>query len=69
MDGRWLLEGRGVSPDIVADNLPLASYQGRDNQLEQAMVYLRNKIASDPIPQLVPQAIPPVGTTGRDVRD
>ena len=67
MDGRWLLEGRGVSPDIEATNPPLATYRGADNQLSTALSYLKDKIAAEPIPELRAQPIPPVGTTGRDV--
>ncbi len=27
-DGKWLIEGHGVDPDIVVDNLPHATYEG-----------------------------------------
>ena len=67
LDGRWLVEGRGVSPDIEVENLPFASYNGEDAQLDAAIAWLEQKIADEPIPELVPQPIPPVGTTGRDV--
>jgi tricorn protease len=39
-DGQWLIEGVGVSPDVVVDNLPHATYQGQDRQLEVALQLL-----------------------------
>ena len=32
---RWLIEGHGVDPDIVVDNLPHATFKGEDAQLER----------------------------------
>ncbi|GHC41990.1 S41 family peptidase [Roseibacillus persicicus] len=52
----WVIEGSGVDPDISVMNEPHASYQGQDAQLEAAIAYLQEKIASDP-PQ-TPQAPP-----------
>ena len=67
LDGRWLVEGYGVAPDIEVENPPFASYQGGDAQLEAAISWLKDKLAAEPVPELIPQPIPPVGTTGRDV--
>ena len=36
-DGKWLIEGHGVEPDIVVDNLPHATFSGNDAQLEAAL--------------------------------
>jgi len=47
-EGEWLIEGHGVEPDIVVDNLPHATFQGRDAQLEAAIAHLREKIAAAP---------------------
>ncbi|HVS96059.1 MAG TPA: S41 family peptidase [Puia sp.] len=55
-EGKWLIEGHGVDPDIVVDILPYATYQGKDAQLEAAIDYLRKKIAAEPVD--VPQAPP-----------
>lgn len=49
-EGKWLIEGHGVDPDIVVDNLPFATYQGKDAQLETAVEYLKKKIATEPVP-------------------
>lgn len=54
--GKWLIEGHGVDPDIVVDNLPHATYGGSDAQLDAAMKYLQEEIQKDPRP--VPQHPP-----------
>ena len=66
LDGEWLLEGWGVSPDIEVENLPHAAFKGEDAQLQTAVDTLRARIAAEPIPDLVPRPLPPVGTPGKD---
>jgi tricorn protease len=60
MDGQWLVEGIGVEPDIVVENAPHATFNGQDAQLDAAIGWLRRKLETDPIPPLVPRAIPPL---------
>lgn len=67
LDGRWLIEGRGVSPDIAVVNLPRASFLGQDAQLDAAMAYLEDKIRVEPIPELEGPDLPPLGQYGQDV--
>ena len=55
-EGKWLIEGHGVDPDIVVDDLPYATYKGSDAQLDTAIEYLKKKIAEEPV--VVPQAPP-----------
>ncbi|HTR28571.1 MAG TPA: S41 family peptidase [Puia sp.] len=55
-EGKWLIEGHGVDPDIVVDNLPHATWLGKDAQLDAAIDYLKKKIAAEPVD--VPQAPP-----------
>jgi tricorn protease len=55
-EGQWLIEGHGVDPDIVVDNLPHATYGGGDAQLQAAITRLQEEIRTDPRP--VPQAPP-----------
>jgi tricorn protease len=55
-EGKWLIEGHGVDPDIVVDDLPYATYRGGDAQLDAAVEYLKQKIAAEPV--VVPQAPP-----------
>ena len=47
-EGQWLIEQDGVHPDIVVDNLPHATFNGEDAQLDAAIAYLKKKIAEDP---------------------
>jgi tricorn protease len=48
-EGEWLIEGHGVDPDIVVDNLPHATFNGKDAQLEAAIKHLQELIAKDPV--------------------
>jgi tricorn protease len=49
-EGKWLIEGHGVDPDIVVDNLPNATFNGKDAQLEAALKYLDELIRKEPFP-------------------
>jgi len=49
-EGKWLIEGHGVDPDIVVDNLPNATFNGKDAQLEAALKHLEELIRKDPFP-------------------
>jgi tricorn protease len=55
-EGQWLIEGHGVDPDIIVDNLPHATYGGSDAQLQAAIDLLQEEIRKDPRP--VPKAPP-----------
>ncbi len=57
-EGAWLIEGHGVEPDIVVDNLPHATYKGRDAQLEAAIAYLHKQIKARPVRPLAPPKFP-----------
>jgi len=48
-EGQWLIEGRGVDPDIVVDNLPRATFDGKDAQLEAAIAHLEEAIRKEPV--------------------
>ncbi len=45
---KWLIEQHGVDPDIVVDNLPHATFNGGDAQLDAAVKYLLGEIQRDP---------------------
>jgi len=49
-EGQWLIEGHGVEPDIVVDNLPKATFEGEDAQLRAAIEQLEQLIREDPRP-------------------
>lgn len=48
-EGKWLIEGHGVDPDIVVDNLPHATYKGEDAQLQRAIEHLQEAIKKEPV--------------------
>ncbi|MCP4546261.1 MAG: protease [bacterium] len=48
LDGEWLIEGHGVDPDIEVDNLPHATFNGGDAQLDAAIAHLQDLIRDDP---------------------
>ncbi|UCE23415.1 MAG: PD40 domain-containing protein [Candidatus Zixiibacteriota bacterium] len=48
--GVWLIEGHGVEPDTVVDNMPHATFNGKDAQLEAAIEYLKEQIRVNPPP-------------------
>ncbi|AMC34369.1 S41 family peptidase [Janthinobacterium sp. B9-8] len=58
-DGRWLIEGVGVTPDIEVENLPHATFKGEDQQLEVAISILEKKLKEQPVLPLKPQTITP----------
>jgi tricorn protease len=47
--GAWLIEGHGVEPDLVVDNLPHATFQGDDAQLAAAIKLLKQKLQDSPV--------------------
>jgi len=47
-EGTWLVEGHGVEPDVVVENLPHATFQGEDAQLDAAIQHLLAEIEKDP---------------------
>jgi tricorn protease len=55
---KWLIEGHGVDPDMVIDNRPHATYEGKDAQLEAAMTYLKELIRQDPTTVPAPPPYP-----------
>jgi tricorn protease len=57
-DGKWLIEGHGVDPDIEVDNLPHATFSGSDAQLDTAMKFLQDEIRKDPRPVPPPPPYP-----------
>jgi tricorn protease len=60
-EGEWLIEGHGVDPDMVVDNLPHETFKGRDAQLEAAIKYLEQEITNKPIPKPVTPKYPDKG--------
>jgi len=57
-EGQWLIEGHGVDPDIVVDNLPAETFGGKDAQLDAAIRHLQDLIKTKPIPVPPPPPYP-----------
>ncbi len=57
-EGQWLIEGHGVDPDIVVDNLPHGAFGGQDAQLDAAIKYLSEQIKAKPLPVPPPPPYP-----------
>ncbi len=58
-DGKWVIEGHGVDPDIVVENDPRSVIAGRDPQLERAVEELVKKMDAEPM-RLPPRPPDPV---------
>jgi tricorn protease len=56
--GHWIIEGRGIDPDIVVEQEPEAVLQGRDPQLERAVAELMQRLTAQPS-GLPPPPAPP----------
>jgi len=48
LDSKWLIENRGVEPDVVVDNPPDLVAKGQDPQLEKAIAMLMEQIKANP---------------------
>ncbi len=57
-EGVWIVEGRGVEPDIVVDNPPHATFKGQDAQLTRAIEHLQQLIKEKPIQPNIAPALP-----------
>jgi tricorn protease len=66
-DGRWILEGSGVTPDIFVTNLPHATWRGEDAQLARGIEELLRALEAEPVDQPPAEPIPPRDVPGRDV--
>jgi len=58
--GQWSVENEGVAPDIEVELDPIASNQGRDTQIEQAIVEILSELEGFESP--VPTEAPPLPT-------
>jgi tricorn protease len=50
VDGKWVIEGHGVDPDIVVENDPRSVIAGHDPQLERAVAELVKLMDAKPAP-------------------
>ena len=47
-DGKWIIEGYGVDPDIVIDNDPAREFEGIDDQLNKAIEVILEQMKNYP---------------------
>jgi tricorn protease len=57
-EGQWLIEGHGVDPDVVVDNLPHETFGGKDAQLDAAIRHVQELIKAKPLPVPPPPPYP-----------
>lgn len=69
LDGRWIVEGTGVAPDIEVDNLPHETFNGADRQLDTAIQWLTRRLAEDPVKPLRRGEIPPLSQSAGAASD
>jgi tricorn protease len=60
-NGRWIIEGHGVDPDIVVEQDPVEVLKGHDPQLERGIQELMQRLPAAPA-GLPKRAAPPVKT-------
>ncbi len=51
-NGKWVIEGHGVDPDIVVDNDPALEYKGIDQQLNKAIEEVLKQMETNKKPQI-----------------
>ncbi|CAK7192874.1 Tricorn protease [Commensalibacter sp. Nvir] len=49
LKSEWIIENRGVQPDIEVDNTPVELQEHHDKQLETAVSYLMNQLKKNPV--------------------
>jgi tricorn protease len=60
VNGHWLIENQGVTPDVAVENPPHASFMGEDKQLDTAIALLMQRLHDEPVSPLKADAIPPL---------
>ncbi|MFM7533047.1 MAG: S41 family peptidase [Rubrivivax sp.] len=56
--GRFLIEGVGVAPDVEVDNPPRGTFEGGDAQLDAALAHLQRLLRERPVQRPVPGPYP-----------
>jgi tricorn protease len=56
--GQWIVENRGVIPDILVENDPAEVVKGRDPQLAKAIEVMLQQLRETPPPALAPPPFP-----------
>ena len=69
VDGNWVVEGHGVTPDIEVSNLPHATFMGEDAQLDAAMKHLEQKMRDEPVKPFKAKEFPQLGQPAMDINE
>jgi tricorn protease len=69
LDGRWITEGTGIAPDVEVNNLPHATFNGKDAQLNAAIKHLQKLIKKKPIKPLKAKPYPKGLKSAEDIID
>jgi tricorn protease len=48
LDSKWVIENKGVQPDVIVDNRPEDFVKGKDNQLDTAIQMVMKSIQENP---------------------
>ncbi|GHG74900.1 tricorn protease [Alishewanella longhuensis] len=59
IDGRYIIEGYGVEPDIEVINTPYATFNGEDAQLTKAIAHLKQQLVQQPVAPLKAEPLTP----------
>lgn len=54
----WVMEGKGVEPDIYVDNDPAREFEGVDDQLNKAIEVIKEELAKKPVKLAPPPPYP-----------
>ena len=54
----WIMENKGVTPDVVLDNDPAKEYAGNDQQLNKAIEMMLADLKKNPPKTVNPPAYP-----------
>ena len=52
LQGEWEVEGHGIAPDVVVEELPKDAAAGHDAQLEQAVAIVMQQLKEHPVSSL-----------------
>jgi tricorn protease len=45
----WIMEGKGVEPDIMVDNDPAREFAGKDDQLDRGIAEIQELMRKNPV--------------------
>ena len=58
LEEAWIIEQHGVDPDVTVENLPRATFDGADAQLESAVRLLLDDLQKNPLPKITTPKYP-----------